>query len=97
MQIVEAFSGRVSRHRLGNELLLESFALEKRLDLLAGVGAHGERGLHHQPGILNHLVYRVSVQKTLCQIGGDGEPDAENENKDETELGNQLHKDPSDL
>jgi hypothetical protein len=89
-QRVERFRRRIRRHRLRQELLRE-LVLDEGLHLLHRVAAHGERRLHHEAGIAEHLVLRVSLQQLVRHVRGYRHARGEHQREHDVELQSQSH------
>jgi hypothetical protein len=89
-QVLQQLDRRVRRHHLGPEFVLD-LRLEQRRDVLAGVGAHGERAFDQQLGVLADFLARVALQQIArYQRRGRG-AEREQDEQHEVELDEQFH------
>ena len=91
-KIVEALSGGVGGNGLRQKgalvLLLHH---QQQLDLERGVVARREHGLHHEAGLLEHLVARVVLQKAVGEVGSEQTASAEDDDENQGEFGEKFH------
>src|SRR5262249_55729467 len=92
--VVELLGRGVRRDRLRPEFVLH-LRREERPHLGAGIGSRGERRLHHEASVLQHLIARVALEQVARDDCGDGEPDGEDQQEHQVELDDQLHEIPS--
>src|SRR5882672_4470023 len=93
-QVVELLGRGVRGNRLRPELVLH-LRLEERAHLVAGIGARGERRLHHDARVLQDLVAGVALEQVARDVRRNGEAHRENQEKYQVELDDQLHEIPS--
>jgi hypothetical protein len=59
--------------------------------VIHGVGADGERGLHHQARLVQHLLARVLLQEIAQEVAADREAEQHHDEQAEIELQSQRH------
>jgi hypothetical protein len=85
VQRAEDLGGRIGRHGLRQEHVLE-LPVQMRLDLLDGVGAHGQRRVHHQARVAQHLFARVVLQQLARDQAGCRKAGQEHDHQHQIEL-----------
>jgi len=71
--------------------VFDELRLEQRLHLLHRVAADGERRLHHEAGVAQHLLFGVALQQLVGDPRGHADPCGEDEDEDNVELEPQTH------